>query len=66
MFIVARLPANGYTPGETIPLDLKTVNKSDKTIYKFIVRIIKVGYFEAYTQTYGQSNIQFLGYYVSN
>lgn len=42
VFIIARLPVAGYTPGQTIELFLDVNNKSDQTFQDFQILIIKV------------------------
>lgn len=44
LFINARIPVGGYTPGQTIELLLEINNKSDQTFQNFEIQIIKVTY----------------------
>lgn len=39
---VARIPARSYYPGETIKLELDVTNRSDQTVKKFTVKLIRV------------------------
>lgn len=40
--ICVRMPVSGYTPGQTINLDMNVNNKSNKQISEFSVKLIKV------------------------
>lgn len=40
--IVARMPVGGYTPGQTINLELNVNNQSDQPVSEFSVQLIKV------------------------
>lgn len=40
--ILARTPVTGYTPGQTINMDIEIQNDSNRAIPKFTVAIIKV------------------------
>lgn len=42
MKIVARTPVGGYTPGQTINLELDIINRSDQPVSDFTVQLIKV------------------------
>lgn len=42
MIIVARVPVNGFTPGQNIPLNLEIINKSDQSVHTFHVELVKV------------------------
>lgn len=42
VFIKARIPVTGYTPGQTIEVALEINNKSDQRFQNFQVQIIKV------------------------
>lgn len=39
---VARIPARSYYAGETIKLELDVTNRSDQTVKKFTVKLIRV------------------------
>lgn len=43
LYIVARLPATGYTPGQRMELKLEIENQSSKTIESFRIEFYKVG-----------------------
>ncbi|KAJ6636592.1 Arrestin domain-containing protein 3 [Pseudolycoriella hygida] len=41
VFITARIPVSGYTPGQTIELSININNKSDQKFEEFVVLIVK-------------------------
>lgn len=40
--LIARTPVGGYTPGQTINLEVEVINKSDQPVSDFSVQLIKV------------------------
>lgn len=42
MYIIARTPVGGYTPGQTIHLEISVTNQSDQLVAEFSVQLIKV------------------------
>lgn len=46
MIIIARTPVAGYTPGQTINLEIRINNQSDQTLTEISVQLIKVNFFK--------------------
>lgn len=42
LFIIGKIPAAGYTSGETIPLEIEINNKSDERLVVITAAILKV------------------------
>lgn len=40
--LVVRMPVGGYTPGQTINLDVEAKNKSDQDVESFTAELLKV------------------------